>query len=415
MVSHLTSESHLGAVVDSGAGIALAGSDDVLLLKNADIYAPARIGRADILIAGGRIVRLEPDIRIPDSYCESVDAAGCIAVPGLIDGHVHVTGGGGEGGYATRTPELALADAVRGGGTTVVGCLGTDGVTRSMAGLLAKARGLDEEGISTFIYTGHYAVPVQTLTGSIERDLLLIDKIIGVGELALSDHRSSQPRFDLFARTAAEARRGGMLSGKAGIVNVHMGDGTRGLSFIRRALAETEIPITQFLPTHINRNPTLFDDGIAYAKAGGFVDFTTSTVPAFLDEGEVKCSAGLRAMLEAGVDISHITFTSDGQGSLPDFDAQGRLRRLEIGRVTSLFAEVRDAVRDEHVPLETALQVVTSTPARILKLRGKGNLAVGADADIVLLDPGDLGLSGTIAKGRWLMREHQVLVKGTFE
>jgi beta-aspartyl-dipeptidase (metallo-type) len=206
-----------------------------------------------------------------------------------------------------------------------------------------------------------------------------------------------------------------MLSGKAGIVNVHMGDGARGLSLIRRVLAETEIPITQFLPTHINRNPTLFDEGVAYAKSGGLVDFTTSTVPAFLDEGEVKCSAGLRAMLEAGVDISHITFTSDGQGSLPDFDAQGRLRRLEIGRVTSLFAEVRDAVRDEQVPLELALQVVTSTPAHILKLRGKGLLAAGADADIVLLDPGDLGICGTIAKGRWMMRDRQVLVKGVFE
>ncbi|MCX6539648.1 MAG: beta-aspartyl-peptidase [Acidobacteria bacterium] len=387
----------------------------MLLLKNADIYTPANIGRADILIAGGRIIRVEPDIHIPDAYCGLVDATGFIAVPGLIDGHVHVTGGGGEGGYATRTPEMALSDAVRGGVTTVVGCLGTDGVTRSMAGLLAKARGLDEEGISTFIYTGHYAVPVRTLTGSIEQDLLLIDKIIGVGEVALSDHRSSQPTFDEFSRTAAEARRGGMLSGKAGIVNVHMGDGPRGLALIRRALAETEIPITQFLPTHINRNPTLFDEGIAYAKSGGLVDFTTSTVPAFLDEGEVKCSAGLRRMLDAGVDVSHITFTSDGQGSLPDFDAQGRLRRLEIGRVTSLFSEVRDAVRDEHVPLEVALQVVTSTPARILKLRGKGHLAVGTDADIVLLDPGDLGICGTIAKGRWLMRDRQVLVKGTFE
>jgi len=387
----------------------------VLLLKNADIYAPAKSGRADILVAGGRIVRVEPDIRISDTYCELVDATGLIAAPGLIDGHVHVTGGGGEGGYATRTPEMALSDAIRGGVTTVVGCLGTDGVTRSMAGLLAKARGLDEEGISTFIYTGHYAVPVCTLTGSIEQDLLLIDKIIGVGEVALSDHRSSQPTFDQFARMAGEARRGGMLSGKAGIVNVHMGDGPRGLALIRRVLAETEIPITQFLPTHINRNPTLFDEGIAYAKSGGLVDFTTSTVPAFLDEGEVKCSAGLRRMLDAGVDVSLITFTSDGQGSLPDFDAEGRLRRLDIGRVTSLFAEVRDAVRDEQVPLEMALQVVTSTPARILKLRGKGLLAAGADADIVLLDPGDLGICGTIAKGRWMMRDRQVLVKGTFE
>lgn len=387
----------------------------MLLLKNPDIYAPAPAGPADILVAGGRIIRLEPGIRIADSYCEAFDASGLVAVPGFIDGHVHVTGGGGEGGYATRTPELVLSDAVRGGITTIVCCLGTDGVTRSLAGLLAKARGLDEEGISTFMYTGYYAVPVRTLTGSIEQDLLLIDKVIGVGEIALSDHRSTQPTFDEFARIAAEARRGGILSGKAGVVNVHMGDGRRGLALVRRILDETEIPAAQFLPTHINRNPALFDEGTAYAKAGGLVDFTTSSVPAFFDEGEVKCSVGLRRMLEAGVAASQITFTSDGQGSLPSFDEQGQLKRLEVGRVTSLFAEVRDAVLDEHVPLGTALQAVTANPARILKLRGKGQLAAGADADIVLLDAGTLEIRGVIAKGKWLMKDRNVLVKGTFE
>ena len=387
----------------------------MLLIKNADVYAPAGMGRADILAAGGRILRIEPGITLPSAYAEEVDASGLIAVPGFIDGHVHMMGGGGEGGYATRTPELMLSDAIRGGVTTVVGCLGTDGVTRTPAGLLAKAKSLDEEGISTFIYTGHYAVPVQTLTGSIERDLLLIDKVIGVGEIALSDHRSNQPTFDEFARLASEARRGGILSGKAGVVNVHMGDGRRGLALLRRIIEETEIPAAQFLPTHIGRNPSLFEEGIAYAKAGGLVDFTTSTVPAFLEEGEVKCSVGLRRMLDAGVDAANITFTSDGQGSLPDFDESGRLRRLEIGRVTSLFAEVRGAVRGEGVPLATALQVITSNPARILKLRGKGALEAGADADIVLLDPASLEIDGVIAKGRWLMKARAPLARGTFE
>lgn len=387
----------------------------MLILQNADVYSPAPLGRADLLVAGGRVERLQPGLAAPGDGCEIVDAGGLIAVPGFIDGHVHVMGGGGEGGYATRTPELALSDAIHGGVTTVVGCLGTDGVTRSGEGLLAKARGLEAEGISTFIYTGYYAVPLRTITGSIERDLQLIDKVIGVGEVALSDHRSTQPTFDEFARMAAEARRGGILSGKAGVVNVHMGDGKRGLSLLRRVLDETEIPAAQFLPTHINRNPWLFEEGIVYAQAGGFVDFTTSTVPAFLEEGEVKSSAGLRRMLDAGVDPANITFTSDGQGSLPTFDAQGRLTRLEIGRVTSLFSEVRDAVLRERVPLETALRVVTSNPAAILKLAGKGALVEGADADIVLLEPGTLAIRGVLARGRWLMRDGELLARGTFE
>jgi len=387
----------------------------MLLIKNAEIYAPEPGGRCDILLGGGRILRMEADLRIPRKYCEVIDATKLIAVPGFIDGHVHMLGGGGEGGYATRTPELMLSDAIAGGITTVVGCLGTDGTTRTMASLLAKARGLEEEGLSTFLYSGHYSVPVRTLTGGIEEDLLFIDKILGVGEVAISDHRSAQPTFEEFARLAALARRGGLLSGKAGLVNVHVGDGRSGLSILRRILEETEIPAHQFLPTHINRNPVLFEEGIAYAKAGGFVDFTTSTLPVYLEQGEVPCGRALRRMLEAGVDPGHITFTSDGQGSLPDFDAQGRILSIDVGRVTSLFTRVREAVQEEQLPLETALRVITSNPARLLKLRQKGRLAPELDADLVLLDPRDLGIHTVIAKGRMLMKARKALVKGTFE
>ena len=299
-----------------GPGSAL--SDDImhmLLLKNIDLYAPARSGRTDLLIGGGRIIHVAADIAPPGDYCEVVDAGGLVATPGFIDAHVHITGGGGEGGFATRTPELVLSDAIRGGVTTIVGCLGTDGITRSQAALLAKARGLDEEGITTFMWTGHYAVPVTTLTGSIERDLILIDKVIGVGEIAISDHRSTQPTFDEFARMAAEARRGGILSGKAGVLHTHLGDGRRALELLRRVVAETEIPRTQFLPTHVNRNAWLFDEGIAWAKAGGFVDFTTSTVQAFLDDGEVKCSDGAApdARSRRGRDAHHLHVGWAGQ------------------------------------------------------------------------------------------------------
>jgi beta-aspartyl-dipeptidase (metallo-type) len=120
-------------------------------------------------------------------------------------------------------------------------------------------------------------------------------------------------------------------------------------------------------------------------------------------------------MLGAGVSPDQITFTSDGQGSLPSFDDRGRLKRLEVGRVTSLLGEVRDAVREEQVPLATALQVITSNPARILKLRGKGRLEAGAHADLVLLEPETLEIRGVLAKGAWLMKDGVAQQRGTFE
>ena len=296
----------------------------------------------------------------------------------------------------------------------MVGCLGTDGYTRNMAGLLAKAKGLEEEGLSTFIYSGSYGLPLRTLMPSLEEDLLFIDKVIGAGEVALSDHRSSQPTFEAFAQLVAMARRGGMLSGKAGIVNVHLGDGARGLDFLRRIAAETELPLTQMWPTHINRNPHLFEEGIAHAKAGGFVDFTTSTLASYLEDGEIPCAKALRRMLEAGVDPGRITFTSDGQGSLPDWDRNGRLQDISVGRVTSLFPAVREAVQAEGLALETALRVITANPARILKLRSKGQLAPGMDADVVLLSK-DLEVRSVVAKGQLLMKAGRPLTKGRFE
>ena len=386
------------------------------LIKNAEIYAPDPLGKKDILLVDKRIGLIKDDIEFPADFTgiKVIDAAGKKVVPGFIDSHVHITGGGGEGSFKTRTPEIQLTQATMGGVTTLIGVIGTDGTTRTMSNLIAKARALEEEGITCFVQTGSYQVPVKTLTGKIEDDIILIDKIIGVGEVAIADHRSSQPTVEELAKIASAARIGGMLSGKAGIVNVHVGDSHDHLKVIEQVVEKTDIPIRQFYPTHINRNPHLFEAGIAYAKQGGWVDFTTSSIPKFLEEGEVKCSTALKRMLDAGVDISQITFTSDGQASLPDFDEKGELIGLKIGRVSSLYKEVKDAVQNEQIPLETAIRVITSNPAAILKLKQKGAVEVGRDADLVLLDE-NLEIDTVIALGQVMVENRQAVVFGTFE
>lgn len=384
------------------------------LFKDIELFAPGRCGRVDLLMGGGQILEIADAIRIPKAHCEVRPCHGLLAVPGFIDGHVHLLGGGGEGGYATRTPEFPILDAILGGVTTVVGCLGTDGITRSLPALLAKTRQLEAEGISAYMLTGHYGVPTRTFTGSVEEDLLLIDKVIGVGEVALADHRSSQPTFAELARLAAEARRGGMLAGKAGIVNFHLGDGPGRLELLERLVRETELPYSQFLPTHVNRSEALFEAATAYALAGGWVDLTTSTMPWLLELGEIKAARGLRRLMEAGVPARRITFTSDGQGSLPDFDSEGRLRGLAVGRVTSLFQEARSAVLEEGLELASALEVITTSPADLLGLGGKGRLQPGADADLVLLKPGTLAIDTVVARGRILMAAGRPLVQGAF-
>ena len=387
------------------------------LIKGASVYAPEALGTQDVLIADSRILKIARDIPAADAYeVEVLDGKGKLLFPGFIDSHVHILGGGGEGSYHTRTPEIMLTDITLGGVTTVVGCLGTDGTTRNMASLLAKARGLEEEGISAYIYTGSYQVPVRTLTENIADDLILIDKVIGCGEIAVSDHRSSQPTKEEFARIVGDTRGGGILSGKAGLVNIHMGDGTRMLSYLRYVIEETEIPPSNMLPTHINRSTRLLKDGIDYAKSlGGYVDLTTSSDPDYLEEDEVKASTGLRLMLEQGVSEHQITFSSDGQGSMPIFDKDGVFLGLGVGKVTSLYREVRDAILTEKIEITQALKPVTSNPADLLKLNGKGRIAPGKDADLVLVEESSLCIDTVLAKGQIMVQEGTACKKGTFE
>ena len=389
----------------------------ITIIKNGEVYAPEYIGKKDIIIAGGKIEAIVENITIPENFAfvKVINAEGKLVFPGFIDAHVHILGGGGEGGFKTRTPEIHLSDIVVGGITTVVGCLGTDGVCRDSKALLAKSRALEEEGISTYIYSGSYEIPVNTITGSCKSDIMLIDKIIGIGEVAISDHRSSQPTYEEFIKLVADARVGGLLSGKAGVVNVHLGNGERRLQYLVRMIKETEIPIKQVIPTHINRETSLFEAGIEFAKLGGIIDFTTSSDPDHLEKDEVKASTALKIALERGIPIEQIQFTSDGQGSLPIFNKKREFIGLGIGSTKSLYIEVRDAVLKDGVNLEVALKVITSNVATNLKLYNKGLVKEGKDADLVIVNKSDLTIQKVFAKGIEMVSGGEALVKGTFE
>ncbi|MFH1861691.1 MAG: beta-aspartyl-peptidase [bacterium] len=385
----------------------------MILFKQCEVYAPEALGVQDVLVAGGRIVALNKSIPTPSGIeVEVIAANGLKMIPGLIDGHVHIAGAGGEGGPATRTPELQLSQMLEGGITTVIGCLGTDGMTRSVQSVLMKAKGLRAEGVSCWIYTGAYQVPTPTILGDVGKDIAMIEEVIGVGEIAISDHRSSCPTVEELIRIAEHARVGGMLGGKAGIVNLHMGDAKHPFEPIYHAVEQSELNFKQFLPTHGNRNDYIFEDAKEYGKKG-YVDLTASSYPYF-PQYEIKPSQAIVQLLAAGVPLEHITMSSDGCGSLPDFDEQGNLVKLVSGPPASIFRELIDAVRNEKLPLEQALKPVTSNPATILKLPRKGRINVGGDADLVLLD-GDYQIRHLLANGDWMIRDALRVKKGLFE
>lgn len=385
----------------------------MLLFKNAQVYAPEALGRKDVLIAGSRIVAVEDAMGLPEGLdVEVIDAEGMRLIPGLIDAHVHIAGAGGEGGPASRTSELPLSTYLEAGVTTVVGCLGTDGMTRNIESVLMRAKGLRAEGISCWIYTGSYQVPTPTLLGDVGRDVALIDEVIGVGEVALADHRSSCPTVDELIRLTEHARVGGMLGGKAGIVNIHMGDEKNPFRLLYEVVEKSMLKLNQFLPTHCNRNDYIFKDAFEYGKQG-FVDLTSSSYP-YYPEYEIKPSKAIKLLLSNGVPLAHITMTSDAGGSLPDFDEKGNLVKLDSATSRSQFTELMDAVNQEELPLEKALAVVTSNPADILKLHQKGRIAPGKDGDVVLIDNDD-AIKYLAANGQLMIRDHVMIRKGSFE
>ena len=69
----------------------------MLLLKNADLYAPEHIGRSDVLLGGGKILTVSKGLDFRVEGLEIYDLEGKILAPGLIDQHVHITGGGDKG------------------------------------------------------------------------------------------------------------------------------------------------------------------------------------------------------------------------------------------------------------------------------------------------------------------------------
>ena len=373
------------------------------LLKAARIYAPEPLEARDILFAHDRIAAVGRALSAPADWpIEVIDASDLTAVPGFIDQHVHATGGGGEGGFATRCPEITAEQIARRGITTIVGVLGTDSISRSPADLLAKVRGLREDGIDAYMYTGAYRVPPPTLTGDVQRDLNWIPEVLGVGEIAISDHRSSQPRLEEIVRLVADARVGAMLAGKHGICHFHLGDGRRGLEVLRRLLSETEIPAEQVIPTHVNRNRHLLEDAADYATTfQAAVDVTAFDGP----EGDGYSGYnGVKALLERGVPARLITMSSDCNGSLPEFDAHGALTAMAVATNGPLIEDWRRLVLDGVLELEPALGLISGTVARVLGLAmRKGRIAQGFDADVTLLD-GELRPAMTFARGRCLWR-----------
>lgn len=382
------------------------------LIRNAHVFGPEDRGVCDLLLGGGRILAMSDATGSLDAdAADAIDLEGRTLVPGFIDGHAHVTGGGGESGFASRVPAPYLSHFTAAGVTSVVGVLGTDDTTRDTRSLLAHTYALRQAGMGAWCHTGGYHLPPVTLTGSVRDDIVFLDPVIGVGEVAISDHRSSQPTLDELLRVAGDAHVAGMIADKAGVLHLHLGDGERGLDLVRQALATTELPGRVFNPTHINRRKALFDEALELARHGSTVDITAFPVAA--DEDAWAADVALVRYLDSGAPPERVTISSDGGGCLPQFDAQGHITSMDVGRPDSL-GDALSAALAHGLSLAEALPAFTSNVAALLRLGDRGRIATGRIADLLVLDD-EHGISDVMVGGNWHVRDGRSLVRGPFE
>lgn len=387
------------------------------IVRQGYVFSPEDKGVQDILICHEKIVRIEKDLSSLGKQMEAevIPADGKIVVPGFVDQHVHFLGGGDYEGPAGATTDIQFSSLVKSGITTATGCLGCDDTARNMLDLMRRARDLDKLGITTYLYTGSFNVPSPTITGNVRRDVMMVDKILGV-KFAISEVMASPaPLFEL-ADVAKDSFLGGLIAGKKGLIHIHVGKKPERMEPLFEILKITNIPITSFIPTHVNRHdPNVMEQAIRFVKMGGTVDMTAISSPETGSPTAIRADRALSDFLKAGVPIEQVTLSSDGNVSMPILDKKGNKTGLYNAGVDHLYRIFLMMVKNCEIPFSDILKIVTSNVARTLGIEDKkGSIEVGKDADLILFNK-DYGIEEVLARGQVMVQDGKEMVRGYFE
>ncbi|MBQ9952672.1 MAG: beta-aspartyl-peptidase [Clostridia bacterium] len=381
------------------------------LLKNGHVYTPKDLGIKDILLWEDRIIRIGENLKIPEGFeGESSDLSGKVIIPGLVDAHVHITGGGGEGGFTTRTSEITFEEIAEAGVTTLVGVLGTDGYARRIEDVLVKCMALREQGFDCYFLTGSYTFPITTMRGSVAEDIIFNEYCLGAGEVAHCDHRGSLMRYEEFTRLAADTRNGARLAGLKGVLNIHLGNYPDPADFFIRACEEDITFRPLIVPTHVTRKYEVFESCLKFLEYGGQIDITAGSDS---NPSQKSCGSvdGLEIIYKKYGTLDRVSMTSDGNGSAPVWDELGNMIGMGKGSCKVLLSDLKKAAQRGVIPFEEVLRTMTTTPAAIYGLKNSaGSIAENGTANFAVLDE-NLDLDQTILNGKTVWMKDRGVVR----
>ena len=379
-----------------------------ILIKNGRVVDPSRHFDqvADVLLADGKVAAIAK--RITEKADEVIEAKGLVVSPGLIDMHVHLR----EPGNAEEETIASGSAAAVAGGFTSVACMpNTEPAVDSPASAEYVVLQAARAGKAN-IY------PIGAITRNREgKDIAEIGQLSRGGAVAFSDDGDSVPNAEVM-RVALEYAN---MFNRPIIVHCEdknlAGVGVMNEGYVSMVLGLPGIPNASE-EIMVNRDITLAEMTggrlhIAHVTTRGSVDLvrgakrrkvrvTGETCPHYIaltDEAvrgydanfkmnpPLRTAADQRALLRGLRDGTIDVIASDHAPHAPEEkDVEFVYAPFGvIGMETSLGVVLTELLHKKVLGLSELLAKMTIAPARILNL-AKGTLAVGADADVTIID-----------------------------
>lgn len=371
------------------------------LIRNATIVTPEGEKQSSLLISAGKVAAL--DVATQTSADEVIDARGLHLLPGVIDDQVHFREPG-----LTHKEDLAHATraAAKGGVTSFLEMPNTSPTTTTCARLEEK---LELAARSCLVNYGFYmgatcdnveelkratrTCGIKIFIGSSTGDLLVddqaaLERIFAETTLPICAHcedettvRANQARLagrtDVAAHSEVRDHRAALIATRRAI---DLARRHRHQFHILHVSTADEVPEIKAAPSWVTAEVCLhhlFFNVDDYARLGSLIKMNPS----------IKYKRDNDALWQALLDGTITVVATDHAPHTLEEKAQPYPACPSgLPAVENSLALMLDQVNRGRCTLSQVVKWMSAEPARIWHLPGKGQIAVGADADLVLVD-----------------------------